>query len=95
VAVATPGHTEGQVSLHLPGQGIVFTGDALCSLDPLSGKVGPRFLPDSLNRNPALTRDSLSALSTLDADTLLFGHGDPYKGDVTRAVEQARAADRA
>lgn len=93
--VSTPGHTEGHVALHLPDRGVVFTGDALASLDVLSRARGPRFLPDALNADPALTRRSAAALAELDADTLLFGHGEPFSGRPSAAVERAQETDAA
>lgn len=79
--VATPGHTEGHVSLHLPQLGVVFTGDALASLDVLTRARGPRFMPDQLNGDPGAVRQSAEALGVLDAGTLLFGHGEPFTGE--------------
>lgn len=92
--VATPGHTEGHVSLHLPQRGVAFTGDALASLDVLTRERGPRFMPDQLNGDPAAVRKSAEALGGLDAGTLLFGHGEPFTGDPAAALERARESDR-
>jgi glyoxylase-like metal-dependent hydrolase (beta-lactamase superfamily II) len=89
-AVETPGHTEGHVSFVLAGAGVVITGDALASYDPLSGDEGPRILPDALNGDPDRTRASLTVLEGLDAGTLLFGHGEPFLGAPADAVAQAR-----
>lgn len=91
--VATPGHTEGHVSLHLPERGVIFTGDALASLDVLDRARGPRFMPDELNGDPAEVRRSVDALSGLDAETLLFGHGEPFTGPPAEAVSRAREND--
>lgn len=93
VPVPTPGHTEGHVSLHLPDRGVVFTGDALCALDPLSRASGSRFMPDALNSDPQAVRRSADALSPLAADTVLFGHGEPFSGSPADAVGRARATD--
>jgi len=93
VVIPTPGHTQGHVSLHLAETGTVFTGDALCSLDPLSRDTGPRFVPDAINSDPQATRRSADALAALDADTLLFGHGEPFSGRAADAVARARTAD--
>lgn len=93
VVVPTPGHTAGHVSLHLPGAGAVFTGDELCSLDPLSREQGPRLIADALNSDPAAVRRSADALAALDAGTVLFGHGEPFAGTPADAVARARATD--
>lgn len=91
--VATPGHTEGHVSFHLPGQGVLIAGDAIATYDPITGARGPRLVHDAVNADPARTRASLGALEAVAADTLLPGHGDPWHGTMADAVEQARAAN--
>jgi glyoxylase-like metal-dependent hydrolase (beta-lactamase superfamily II) len=92
-AVATPGHTEGHVSLLLEERGVVITGDAMATLNVLTRRRGPQLMPDELNGDPQRTRASLEALSGLPADTLLPGHGDPFRGEPARAVAQARELD--
>lgn len=93
-AAATPGHTEGHVSLVLDDQGLVFTGDAIATLNVLTRRRGPQLMPDQLNGDPQRTRASLDALAKLPVDTLAPGHGDPFHGEPSRAVDQAREADR-
>jgi glyoxylase-like metal-dependent hydrolase (beta-lactamase superfamily II) len=92
--VATPGHTEGHVSFLLDAAGVVVTGDAIATLNVLTRARGPQLMPDQLNGDPARTRASLDALANLPADTLLPGHGDPFRGAPAEAVERARAEDR-
>ncbi len=93
--IATPGHTEGHVSLLLEEQGILFTGDALASYDVLTHATGPRLMPDALNGDAAQTRQSLSALAEVQADTVLFGHGEPFVGPAADAVARATDAQAA
>ncbi len=92
--VATPGHTEGHVSFVFEQLGAVITGDAIATLDVLTRKRGPRLMPDQLNGDPKRTRASLDVLAGLAAETLLTGHGDPFRGTPRDAVERAREADR-
>lgn len=93
--VATPGHTEGHVSFHLRERGVVIAGDALVTRDPVTGATGPRLAHDVVNADPARTRASLAALEGLEADTLLPGHGEPWRGSAAEAVSRARAASGA
>ncbi|MGI8904581.1 MAG: MBL fold metallo-hydrolase [Solirubrobacteraceae bacterium] len=91
--IATPGHTAGHVSLHLPDRGILIAGDALATLDVLSRERGPRLMPQPLNADPAQTRSSLENLVGVDAGTVLAGHGEPFTGAPAEAVARAREAD--
>lgn len=91
-AVATPGHTEGHTSYHVAGAGVLICGDALVTRNVLTGERGPRLLPDALNADTVRARESLAALEVLDADLLLPGHGEPWRGSPAEAVRQARAA---
>ncbi len=92
--VATPGHTEGHVSFVFEQLGAVITGDAVATLDVLTRERGPRLMPDQLNGDPKRTRASLDVLAGVQAETLLTGHGDPFRGTPRAAVERAREADR-
>src|SRR5215217_1724627 len=40
--VPTPGHTLGHCALHLPDRDTVLAGDAIVTLDPYTGRTGPR-----------------------------------------------------
>lgn len=89
-AVACHGHTAGHVAYHLPDRGVLFSGDALVTLDVLSGARGPRLLPDALQADANAARTALSALAPLDAGIVLPGHGEPWHGSPAVAVEHAR-----
>lgn len=90
-AVATPGHTAGHTSYLFEGLGVLIAGDALVTLDVLSRETGPRLLPDALTDDPAAARASLEALEPLEADLVLPGHGEPFRGSPAAAVRAARA----
>ncbi len=92
--VFTPGHTEGHVSFLFEQLGTVITGDAIATLNVLTRTRGPQLMPDELNGDRTRTRASLDVRAGLRADTLLPGHGDPFRGQPRDAVEQARSADR-
>ena len=90
--VPTPGHTLGHCALHFRERDAVIAGDAIVTLDPYTGRTGPRIVAR------AATADSERALATLDAlaetgaRTVLVGHGEPWLGGAEAAVERARAA---
>lgn len=89
--IRTPGHTEGHVSLVSEERDVLFAGDAILTLDPLTREEGPRLPPDSLNTSPDQVRTSLDALEEVEVRTLLPGHGEPWTRGVSRAVTQAKA----
>ena len=88
--VGTPGHTEGHVSYLLAEHGVLVTGDALLTVDPLSGETGPRVAPPPLNSDHAAAQRSLDVLEPLEATVLLPGHGEPFRGAPAQAVAEAR-----
>ncbi len=91
-AIHVPGHTAGNSALHLPDRGVLFTGDALVTYDPYTRERGPRLLLDGVHEDAAQARVSLPRLAELQADVLLPGHGEPWRGDPSTAVSQALRA---
>jgi glyoxylase-like metal-dependent hydrolase (beta-lactamase superfamily II) len=92
VPIHTPGHTAGHCALHIPERGVLFTGDALVTRNVLTGGTGPQLSPGPFNEDTAEARRSLELLAPLAADVLLPGHGAPFRGHPSRAVD--RALDR-
>lgn len=90
--VATPGHTDGHCSLHLPDRGACIVGDALVTHDPYTGRRGPRIVARAATADSARAKASLAAIAATGAETLLPGHGEPWRGDPARAVAEAEAA---
>lgn len=90
--VHTGGHTPGHVVFHLPARSALFVGDLLCSVNPLTGRRGPQILPRGLNQSSQAMLDSLAKLEPLDAEAVLFAHGDPWTDGIAAAVERARHA---
>jgi glyoxylase-like metal-dependent hydrolase (beta-lactamase superfamily II) len=93
--VHVPGHTAGSSALLLEARGVLFTGDALVTLDCYGGKRGPRLLARESNDDTAQALASLDTLAGLRARVVLPGHGEPFEGSVTDAVEAAKAAGAA
>ncbi|MGW8064164.1 MBL fold metallo-hydrolase [Streptomyces ziwulingensis] len=90
VPVHTPGHTDGHCAYHLPGAGVVISGDALVSGHATSRIEGPQLLPGMFHRDRARAAASLGVLAGLDGDVLLPGHGPLHRGPVGEAARQAR-----
>jgi glyoxylase-like metal-dependent hydrolase (beta-lactamase superfamily II) len=90
--VACPGHTDGHVALHLPDRGVLLSGDALVTLDPYTGRTGPRIVAGAATADSALNLASLDALAATGAQLVLPGHGEPWTGGAAEAVRLARAA---
>jgi glyoxylase-like metal-dependent hydrolase (beta-lactamase superfamily II) len=90
VPVHTPGHTLGHTAFHLPGTGVVISGDALVSGHPTSRAKGPQLLPDMFHHERARAVTSLEILEGLDGDVLVPGHGPVHRGPVREAARHAR-----
>ncbi len=90
--IFTPGHTSGHCAFHLPDRGVLITGDALITQDPLTRAIGPRLLHKAFNHDQAGAVRSLSRLLELEADVVAPGHGELFHGSPAEAVEQALAA---
>jgi glyoxylase-like metal-dependent hydrolase (beta-lactamase superfamily II) len=78
--VHVPGHTPGSIALHLPGHGVLFTGDAVAA-SPVDGKV----MLGVFNLDRARAVDSFSKLAALGANMTCVGHGEPIMGSWTPA----------
>lgn len=86
VAIPTPGHTSGHCSYRVGGA--LMTGDALVTGHPLL-PPGPQLLPSLFNHSDAECRQSLAVLAGVDADVLIPGHGDIWRGPMAEAAQQA------
>jgi glyoxylase-like metal-dependent hydrolase (beta-lactamase superfamily II) len=84
--IGLPGHTPGSVALHVPHLEALFVGDAMTTRNVLTGLVRPALGPFTMDPQQALA--SLKGLRGVDARWVLPGHGDPWTGGVTTAVDQ-------
>ena len=87
-----PGHTRGSVGFFLPERGVFFSGDALVTLNLLTGRTGPQLLGRAFMEDSRQALESLGRLTGLAAHTLLPGHGEPWHGSASEAVALARKA---
>jgi glyoxylase-like metal-dependent hydrolase (beta-lactamase superfamily II) len=72
--------------------GVLVSGDALVTSHPVSTHDGPQLLPGLFNHDQAACVRSLSALSMLDTEVLLPGHGPVWRGSVRDAAARALSA---
>jgi glyoxylase-like metal-dependent hydrolase (beta-lactamase superfamily II) len=93
--VPTPGHTIGHCALHLPDRDAIIVGDALVTLDPYTGRTGPRLVARAATVDSRRNLEALDAVAATGAQTVLVGHGKPWTGGAEAAVAQARAAGAA
>jgi glyoxylase-like metal-dependent hydrolase (beta-lactamase superfamily II) len=72
--LSVPGHTDGSVALHLPADGVLFTGDLIAEWN---GEP----IPGPFNVDPDTAVRSSRRLAALpDVDIACFGHGEPLVG---------------
>lgn len=88
--IPTPGHSPGHVAFHLPEQGVLIAGDALCTYNPLTGRRGPQLMPKAFAADSLQMLASLEALERIDATMTLLGHGEPWTDPPAEAVARAR-----
>jgi glyoxylase-like metal-dependent hydrolase (beta-lactamase superfamily II) len=70
VAISTPGHTKGHISIYLPGSSTVITGDALVLEDGRLTIANPQYALDLERAN-----ESAEKIRALDAKTIICYHG--------------------
>ena len=90
--VHAPGHTAGSCALFLEDRSLLFSGDALVTLDMTRGRTGPRIIRGPHTEDADRALESLDVLAATNARTVLPGHGEPWPDGVTRAVALAREA---
>lgn len=83
-----PGHSEGSAALHILARNVLFVGDALATLNVLSGRTGPQLAPFGSDLPRAV--ESLKRLEAIDADFVLPGHGQPWTNGIGEALRLVR-----
>jgi glyoxylase-like metal-dependent hydrolase (beta-lactamase superfamily II) len=73
----SPGHTPGHCAFVLEESGVLFSGDALVTLDTVSGAKGPRSIRWNDDADQAAV--SYERLRTFEASVVLPGHGEPWR----------------
>lgn len=87
--VLTPGHTPGSAVLHFSSRKALLVGDAIATYAVTTGARGPQVAP--FTADPAQALESLARIEDLDADVILPGHGEPWRGGAQEAVRLVRS----
>lgn len=95
LVIRTPGHTLGHCALHLPDRDVVIAGDAVVTLDPYTGRTGPRLVARAATADAERNLRALDELAGTQAGTVLMGHGAPWSDGATKLVAAAREAGAA
>jgi glyoxylase-like metal-dependent hydrolase (beta-lactamase superfamily II) len=90
--VHVPGHSDGSCAFYLTDQRAIVAGDAFCTLSPATGETGPQLMAPALNASTRQARESLPRLAELDADLVLPGHGDPWRGSARELIRRIKSA---
>ena len=88
--IHAPGHTAGSCALFLEDRSLLFSGDALVTLDMTRGRTGPQIIRGPHTEDAQTAMESLAVLAATNADTLLPGHGEPWARGVKSAVAIAQ-----
>jgi glyoxylase-like metal-dependent hydrolase (beta-lactamase superfamily II) len=94
-ALPCPGHTLGHCALHLADRDVVIAGDAVVTLDPYTGRRGPRIVARAATVDSERNLRTLDAIADTGARTVLTGHGEPWTQGAAAAVAAARHAGSA
>jgi glyoxylase-like metal-dependent hydrolase (beta-lactamase superfamily II) len=90
--VRTPGHTIGHCALHLRDRDTVIAGDAVVTLDPYTGRRGPRLVARAATADVERNLATLDALAATEARHVLVGHGPAWHDGAEAIVARAREA---
>jgi glyoxylase-like metal-dependent hydrolase (beta-lactamase superfamily II) len=90
--VFTPGHTNGHCSLHFPERDTLIAGDAVVTLNPYTGDEGPQLVARAATADTAQALRSLDAVAGTGAQTVLTGHGEPWRRGAAAMADEARRA---
>jgi glyoxylase-like metal-dependent hydrolase (beta-lactamase superfamily II) len=85
--IHTPGHTPGSICLYQPERELLFCGDTIINMNPMTGKERLRPSPAMISVDSSQARESLGKLAGLSLEVLCFGHGSPILGGAGKQIE--------
>lgn len=80
--IHTPGHTPGSMSLYLPESKVIFCGDLMFNMHPITGKGGLRLSIPLVTVDRTQVLHSVRQLASMDVKVLCAGHGEPITSQV-------------
>jgi glyoxylase-like metal-dependent hydrolase (beta-lactamase superfamily II) len=92
--IPTPGHTAGHCALYFEEKSVLFAGDALCTRNPVTGRLGAQVMPSAMNVSTDQCFASLEPIEHIPTRVVLVGHGDPWREGAAAAVHNARRLGR-
>jgi glyoxylase-like metal-dependent hydrolase (beta-lactamase superfamily II) len=90
VVLSTPGHSVGHCSLLMDEQGALIAGDAFVTIDPYTGRTGPRLVAGAATADSNQALASVAGLAGLGVTTALTGHGPPWHGSMSDAAARVQ-----
>jgi glyoxylase-like metal-dependent hydrolase (beta-lactamase superfamily II) len=84
--IHTPGHTPGSICLYQKRLGILFCGDAIFNMNPLTEHEGLRLPLPAATVDMEQARLSVRKLAETAVETICFGHGPPILNEAGRRV---------
>lgn len=90
VPVLTPGHTPGHTAYHLPGSGVLVSGDALVTGHALAHRDGPQMLHPMFHHDLQAARSAVDLLAPAEASVILPGHGPAFHGSTASFISAAQ-----
>jgi glyoxylase-like metal-dependent hydrolase (beta-lactamase superfamily II) len=90
-SILHPGHTPGNVSIHLPAAGAIAVGDSFVGGHPLSRKTGPQMIHRIFHTDPAAALAATQRLDGIEASVGLPGHGPALRMPLAEALAALRS----
>ena len=85
--IHTPGHTPGNICLYQPERQLLFCGDALFNMTPITRRPGLQFPPRLVSLDMSQAQASARRLAELPIQVLCPGHGAPIMANARDQIE--------
>jgi glyoxylase-like metal-dependent hydrolase (beta-lactamase superfamily II) len=83
----TPGHTPGRMCPYHAQRRMLFCGDLLFNMHPLTGQPGLRLAMPFVSLDMGQVRESAHKVAALPLEALCFGHGEPIVKGAQRRLQ--------